>query len=163
MKIIVLSDLHIPTVADDLPIEVYTALSEGVDMIILAGDIVETPMFERLKNICPNIRAVSGNMDSAALKKQLPEKEIICVQQYKIGIMHGYGPPDKLLGIVEKIFKNDKVDIVIFGHSHSALNQKKNGVLYFNPGSPTDKIFAPFNSFGIIEINGGIKAQIVKL
>jgi putative phosphoesterase len=102
-------------------------------------------------------------MDSEALKKKLPDKAVFSVAGIKIGLMHGYGAPDKLPEIAGRTFKNDKVQVVIFGHSHQPFNQTVNGVLYFNPGSPTDKVFAPFNSFGILEINGGIKAQIVKL
>jgi len=36
--------------------------------------------------------------------------------------------------------------------------------IYFNPGSPTDTIFAPYQSYGILEINGKeIKRSIVKI
>jgi putative phosphoesterase len=162
MKIIVLSDLHIPSAAGDLPVGVYSALKKA-DMLILAGDLVDVGVYDKLKKLCPLIKAVSGNMDSEALKKKLPDKEIISVERFKIGLMHGYGPPDKILDIAEKTFKNDGVQVVIFGHSHQPLNRKINGVLYFNPGSPTDKVFAPYNSFGMIEIDGEIKAEIIKL
>ncbi len=162
MKILVLSDLHIPSAAGDLPDKVYAALKHA-DMLLLAGDTGESDMYERLKKLCPRIKAVKGNMDSETLKRKLPEKEIISVERFKIGLMHGYGPPEKLLDIAEKTFKNEDVQIVIFGHSHQPLNTKVNGVIYFNPGSPTDTIFAPFNSFGILEINKEIKAEIVKL
>jgi len=60
-------------------------------------------------------------------------------------------------------FKNDRVDLVIFGHSHKAFNEKRGDILYFNPGSPTDQIFSPFNSYGIIEINDKIEARIIKI
>ena len=37
-------------------------------------------------------------------------------------------------------------------------------VLLFNPGSPTDNVFAPFYSFGILNIAAdAIQAGIVKL
>lgn len=157
-----LSDLHIPSAAGDLPDEVYSALKDA-DMLILAGDLADAAVYDKLKKLCPLIKAVSGNMDSEELKKKLPGKEIISVGRFKIGLMHGYGPSDKLLDIAEKTFKNDGVQIVIFGHSHQPLSRKKNGVLYFNPGSPTDTVFAPYTSFGILEIDGGIKARIVKL
>ena len=38
------------------------------------------------------------------------------------------------------------------------------GKIYFNPGSPTDRVFAPYNSYGIIEIKDGkLKRRIVKI
>jgi len=44
------------------------------------------------------------------------------------------------------------------------MNMKKDGVLYFNPGSPTDKIFASKNTYGILEITPkGIEGSIVDI
>ena len=93
-------------------------------------------------------------------KCRLGRKEI---ENYKIGIIHGYGHPNKLIDLVTEIFKNDNVNLIIFGHSHSALNEKRGNIIYFNPGSPTDKTFALHNSYGIIEINDKIEAKIVRI
>jgi predicted phosphodiesterase len=68
-----------------------------------------------------------------------------------------------LLDVLAEEFKSDNVNLIIFGHSHEPLNLKKGDCLYFNPGSPTDKVFAPYNSFGIIEINDKIEARIIKI
>jgi len=44
------------------------------------------------------------------------------------------------------------------------MNEIKNGVLYFNPGSPTDKIFSQVNTFGILTIkNKKITGKIVNI
>jgi putative phosphoesterase len=102
-------------------------------------------------------------MDPVHLKSKLPQKEIIKVGKFKIGVMHGWGNPAKLIEILNEDFKNDGVDMIIFGHSHYALNEKIGNIIFFNPGSPTDKNFAPFNSYGIIEINDSIEAKIVRL
>ena len=61
------------------------------------------------------------------------------------------------------IFKNDKVDIVIFGHSHFGLNQEKNGVIFFNLEALPDKVYAKDNTYGIIELNGKIELKLIKL
>jgi hypothetical protein len=102
-------------------------------------------------------------MDPYEVRKVLPEKEIITVAKFRIGMMHGYGLPHNLIELTTKVFKDDNVNLIIFGHSHSSLNERKNGVLYFNPGSPTDKIFSPYNSYGMIEINDNIEARIIKI
>jgi predicted phosphodiesterase len=62
-------------------------------------------------------------------------------------------------------FKSDNVDCVVFGHSHQIYNQTPaDGVLMFNPGSPTDTIFAHFKSFGILETSPeGVKGEIIRL
>jgi putative phosphoesterase len=97
------------------------------------------------------------------VRRQLPEKVVFTAGSHRIGLIHGYGAPLKLLELVGGIFKNDGVDIIIFGHAHSAVNEQKGGVLYFNPGSPTDKVYCPYNSYGIIEINDKIEARIIKI
>jgi putative phosphoesterase len=97
------------------------------------------------------------------VRKQYPAKQVISVGKFKIGLMHGWGPPQGLEKVLEDAFRQDDVDMIIFGHSHTAVNKKKGKVIYFNPGSPTDNVFAAENSFGIIEVNDTIKAMIVKI
>lgn len=162
MKIGVIADTHIPDRAKDIPEKILKDF-KNLDMIIHAGDLVELSVLDTLKNTCPNVQAVFGNMDSYEVRKKLLEKEIIKVADYRIGVMHGYGAPYKLVDLANSSFKNDAVNIIIFGHSHIALCKKKNDILYFNPGSPTDTIFSPYNSYGIIEINDKIGARIIKL
>lgn len=162
MKIGVLSDTHIPLKAQALPAKVKKLLKD-VDMIIHAGDLVDESVLEELKLICADVKVVRGNMDVGELRKLLPEKELIKIKNFTIGLMHGYGPPGALLNVVKESFKKDKVDMIIFGHSHCPFNEKKDGVIFFNPGSPTDELFAPFNSIGIIEVDKTIKASIIKL
>ncbi len=132
-------------------------------MVIHAGDLVEARVLDKLKTVCKDVRAVWGNMDPDKIKDTLPEKEIVEVGNYRIGIMHGYGSPNRLIELLAEIFKGENVDMIIFGHSHSAVNEKRGNILYFNPGSATDKIFALYNSYGIIEIDDKINARIIKL
>ena len=162
MKIGVISDTHIPNRAQGIPNKILESLKK-MDMIIHAGDLVELNILDTLKSICQNVKAVSGNMDPIEVKKSLPEKQIISVGKYRIGLTHGNGSPASLIEVVTDIFKNDKVDVIIFGHSHSPINEKRGQILYFNPGSLSDTFFASFNSYGIIEINEEIKANIIKI
>ena len=162
MKIGVISDTHIPDKTGNLPEDILKGL-QGVDMIIHAGDLADLSVLNKLKSICQNVKAVWGNMDPPDVRRELKEKEIIQVGNFKIGIMHGCGHPDNLIEILSEEFKKDNVDMIIFGHSHSSLNEKRGNILFFNPGSPTDKVFAPYNSYGIIEINDKIEARIIKL
>lgn len=162
MRIGVLADTHIPDRAREIPGRILEDF-KNVDMIIHAGDLVELSVLDKLKGACCDVRAVWGNMDPYEVRKKLPEKEIIKIANYKIGVMHGYGYPHKLIDLMKEVFKEDRVDLIIFAHSHSPLNEKKDNILYFNPGSPTDKIFSPYNSYGIIEINDKIEAKIIKI
>ena len=162
MKIGVVSDTHLTDKTQELPKNMLDDF-KSADMVIHAGDLVDFSVIERLKKVCPKVIAVYGNMDPFEVRSKLPKKEIINVGKFRIGVFHGYGASANLIDLLTGIFKNDKVDIVIFGHSHSGLNQEKDGVIFFNPGSPTDKIYAKDNTYGMIELNGKIELKLIKL
>lgn len=162
MKIGVISDTHIPDRADSIPKVVLEAF-KGVDMIIHTGDLVELAVLDELKAVCKNVKAVYGNMDSHEVKSKLQEKDVIKINGHKIGITHGYGNPNNLVELLKKIFKNDGVDTIVFGHSHIPMNEKKGNILFFNPGSATDKIFSPYNSYGILEVADNVDGKIVRI
>jgi putative phosphoesterase len=110
-----------------------------------------------------SVKAVQGNMDDKSIAKIFPLKDIVECEGVRIGITHGSGPRDKVLDAVKKVFAKDDVQAVVFGHSHVAMNEKINGVLYFNPGSPND-VCAVERSYGILEVSGGnISGKIVKI
>jgi putative phosphoesterase len=160
LRILAISDTHIPRVAEDLPGVIYEEAGRS-DLIVHAGDFVCKDLLDRLSQ-AGKLVAVYGNMDSAEVRKGLRDKEVIQAGKFRIGLIHGYGAPKDLIDTVGKEFPN--VDAVVFGHSHQALNMTKDGVLYFNPGSPTDNIFASVNSYGIIEIDGdSITGKIVTI
>lgn len=158
MKIGVISDTH----SLPIPNQVFEAF-KNVDLIIHAGDFCD---LETLRSFAAvkTVKAVWGNMDPKEIKNMLPAKELIDCAGRTVGLFHGEGPSGKVLERVIKEFKKDKVDVVIFGHSHQPVNEVIDGVLYFNPGSPNDTISAPYCSYGILEITSkGIKGKIVKL
>ena len=101
-------------------------------------------------------------MDSPELRRRLKDKETVTAGNFKIGIIHGYGAQKDLIETVRGEFGN--VDVIVFGHSHSPVNIRKGGVLFFNPGSPTDTIFAKENTYGILETTKDkIEGTIVRL
>jgi uncharacterized protein len=159
MTIGVLSDTH----SLDIPAALVKRF-KLVDLIIHAGDICDPSTLKLLKKIAPT-KAVQGNMDEGALKKELPLKEIIICGNVKIGVTHGHmGETRDALKNAQALFKDDKMDVVIFGHSHQAFNQQIGPTLYFNPGSPNDIVRAKFFSYGLISIEGDkIKAEIIRI
>ncbi len=162
MKIGVVSDTHIPLSSCELPTELLTAL-KGCDLIIHAGDLIDICVLEALKKIS-KVEAVYGNMDPQKVRISLRDKKILNICGKKVCLMHGDGNPEKLIPLLENEFSEENPDIVIFGHSHKPMNKYIGKVLFFNPGSPTDTVFAPYRSYGIIEIaKGKIKSDIHKL
>jgi putative phosphoesterase len=158
MNIGIISDTH----SNPIPKQVLEAFKK-VDFIIHAGDFCDEETLKILKNI-KEVKGVWGNMDPAEIRKIFPAKQLIRCGQCTIGLYHGEGPGTKVLERVKQEFKKDKVDAVIFGHSHQPLNEKIDGVLYFNPGSPNDTISAPCCSYGILEVTEkSITGKIIKL
>jgi len=159
MKIAVISDTHcLP-----LPKKLLDVLSQ-VDLIIHAGDICDSDTLKMLTKL-NDVRAVQGNMCDEKLKKKLPLKDVIVADGIQIGVTHGHlgTSRDPMINAKEQ-FKGQPMDIIIFGHSHHALNSNLEGTLFFNPGSPNDVIKARFFSYGLIDIHQGkIKAEIIKI
>lgn len=162
MKIVVLSDSHIPVNIDNIPQEIYKEIKK-CDLIVHAGDIVESFVLDELGKFA-EVKAVQGNMDSADLKARLPKKDNFKVFDKNIGIIHSDNPEKDIVKVSKKSFK-EKMDLVIFGHTHVVFNKIIDGTLYFNPGTVGDNVVAPYRSFGVITIekNKDIKAEIIKL
>ena len=76
------------------------------------------------------------------------------IEGRKIGIIHGWGSP---YGIDERVGNEfSGVDIIIYGHSHYAQNETKNGVFFFNPGQAK-------NSFGLLTVSAEVRGEIIEL
>ncbi len=161
MKVAVLSDTHIPYAAPVLPKKVCQML-ESVDAIIHAGDYQVEPVIDTLQSFA-DFYGVYGNMDSIAIRKRVPAELIIILGGFSIGVMHGWGSPAGLEDRVMVSFKNKNLDAVIYGHSHRAYNELRDGILLFNPGSPTDIRFASFQSMGLLTIEDKITGEIIYL
>ena len=53
---------------------------------------------------------------------------------------------------MEEAFKDEELDIIIFGHSHMPVVRYVGRTLLINPGSPTDKRRLPRFSFAQLRI-----------
>ena len=161
-KIAVISDTHIPKQADKLPDELLEELAKSA-FIIHAGDFEDINTLKELQKL-NRVIGVVGNMDSKEIRDKLKNKEIVNVDHQKIGVIHGWGDPHKLPRTVLQEFKGEGVHCIVFGHSHQAFNEVIDGILMFNPGSPTDIVYAHYKSYGILETSpDGIKGQIIRL
>lgn len=161
MRVGVISDTHIPATASKLP-DILIEKLQGVDLIIHAGDLTELKVLDELKRIAPT-EAVVGNMDSFKARRILPEKRILELENFRIGIIHGLGHPKNILAYVTGRFEAERLDVIIYGHSHKPSIDTIDNRICFNPGSPTDKVFAPYSSFGILEIGKELTPKIVRL
>ncbi|MGS2777532.1 metallophosphoesterase family protein [Robertmurraya sp. GLU-23] len=159
MKIIVISDTHIPKKAKTFPPQVVTELQK-CDLIIHAGDWQTLEVYQEILQF-GEVKGVFGNVDSSELQTLLPEKQIIEIEGFRIGVVHGHGKRWTTERRAMEAFADDLVDCIIFGHSHIPVLKETNGILLFNPGSCTEKRRQPKYSYGIITITNGIHAEHV--
>lgn len=153
LRIGVISDTHIPRKAKSLPARLIEGL-QGMDMIIHAGDINTDYVIMELEEIAP-VHAVAGNTDSWEIFAALGGKKIVEAEGCRIGVVHGDGSYGTTLERAKRAFPGDGVNCVVFGHSHIPYNREEDGILYFNPGSPTDKRRQDEYSYGILTVNDG--------
>jgi len=159
MKVGIISDTHVPGAALSLPPAVFEIFRD-VDLILHAGDIVETSVLEELRAIAP-VEAVAGNMDGPDLQIRLPRKKVLTIGTFTVGLIHGKYRIDQQQEMIRKEF--DNVDLIVYGHSHKPFWGKVNGVYFLNPGSPTDTYHAPYNSVAILQAGDELKAEIVRI
>jgi len=162
VRIVVISDTHMPLRAPALPEAVIEA-ARGADMIVHAGDFTEKPVLDELRALGRFV-GVAGNMDPPIVRQALAEREFLDVDGVRIAVVHGWGAPAPLPAALLREFAKDRVRAIVFGHTHAPCNEEVGGVLLFNPGSPTDMRFAPYRSFGILTVErGDVRGEIVRL
>lgn len=157
--IYVISDTHVPERMAKLPQKFLDKIKPH-DIIFHAGDFVNWETFKELESRT-TLYAVFGNMDHSKIKNFLDKKKLVSLQgetigslrSRQVGMCHGSGSP---FGLGERIYKEfeEKPDVIIFGHSHIPCNKKKENTLLFNPGSLSGNMSPPYNTYGVLTIEG---------
>jgi putative phosphoesterase len=127
----------------------------GADVILHAGDVGANHVLQELVELAPVI-PVRGNVDGG-WARLLPERRRLDLGGVPVLILHdrallGLDPADEGLGIV------------VFGHSHQPLAERRKGVLWFNPGSAGPRRFRLPVSVGRLEIEDGrVRHRLIEL
>jgi uncharacterized protein len=160
MKIIVISDTHTDSI-ESLAKTLVDELSSA-DLIIHAGDFTSKRLVDDLRKL-GRFRGVYGNIDGPDVRRELPEIDTVDAGGFRIGVNHPSegGSPITIEQRIRRKFQD--VQVIIHGHSHRAKNEKKDGVLWFNPGSATGKFPALKKSYGILTVGDEIKGEIIDL
>lgn len=125
--------------------EVNKVLS-GVHAIIHAGDIGNREILDELNKIAP-VSAVRGNMDGGKWVNDLPDTDVVEMGGTCLYVLHDLTDLD--LDPVAAGFQ-----VVVYGHTHRAVCDRKNGVLYINPGSATFPKINDSASLALMRITG---------
>lgn len=157
----VLADTHLEDFPGGVRLldDLYRRHLEGVSLILHAGDMVNPDIFSVFEGI--PVYTVRGNMDPCV--PGVPLKRVVEVEGFRIGLIHGWGPAEGIENRVLKEFWGQTIDALVYGHSHYPANHRRSGVLFFNPGSATDKRRAEHCSIGVLEISDGIRGRIINI
>jgi putative phosphoesterase len=145
--IAVVADTHMPKGKRALP-EECVARIRAADALIHAGDFSAASVLADLKELCPVVLGVHGNVDDAELRRELPEALEVEIGGQTLAVVHDAGPSKGRLGRMRDRFPD--ADAVVFGHSHLPLHEQEDGFQIFNPGSPTERRRAPERSMGLL-------------
>lgn len=151
MRIGIISDTHAKKNISRLR-DIIASKFKDVDIIMHAGDYTTSRVIYMIKEYKP-FTGVFGNNDGDDVKKLVKEKEIYTAFDKRIGLYHCLGDGDKALECAYDTFKNDNVDIIIFGHSHQPIITTIGKTLMLNPGSLTHKRKGGLNSYIILNID----------
>ena len=149
MRILVVSDTH----GDLRTLMKAVNAQPSAEIIVHCGDGDEQVQY--LKDTIKDkmIVGVRGNCDWCS---SLPSKEILSVCGKRIFITHGhlYNAKVGMYNIMCSA-REEKADILLFGHTHNAMTYYEDGLYVMNPGSCSGYMA----SYGYIDITD--KGEIV--
>lgn len=133
-------------------------LFHGVDLIVHAGDIGAPAVLEELRAVAP-VTAVRGNVDRGGWARSLPDEAAVSLGGVRMLVRHVKEEAVRSHDLVGEGF-----GVVIVGHSHAPTVDRRNGVLYLNPGSAGNRRFRLPRAVAFLDILGGeARAEIVIL
>lgn len=128
----------------------------GSDYIVHGGDIGNQDILDELRAIAP-LTVVRGNNDRGPWAEAVPDTGVLEVGAIKIYAIHDIGTlrvDPAALGI----------QVLVYGHSHKPLIERRNGVLYLNPGSAGPRRFKLPVSVAQLLVDGDkVSAEILEL
>jgi putative phosphoesterase len=122
---------------------------EGVERILLAGDIVEDDLLPRLRRIAP-VDAVRGNNDHGPVFATLPDLLDLEVDGTRILMVH-----DRHDRRLPEELERVRPDVLVVGHSHQPRVERDGSLLVVNPGSAGPKRFGLPRTAGTLELRRG--------
>ena len=138
-------------------------LLRGVDLILHAGDIGDDLVIQELGQIAP-VTAVRGNNDREGLTSLYPLEATELLGGCKVLLTHQVKLPKGDDDQAMRDYLDAGVDVVVFGHSHIALQEQRGPVLFFNPGAAGKRRFKVVPSIGFLTVEQGrIEGRVVPL
>ncbi|MGV9720335.1 metallophosphoesterase family protein [Nocardia beijingensis] len=159
MRLLIISDTHVPKRARDLPEALWREV-DAADVIVHAGDWVEVALLDRLEARSARLIGVFGNNDGPELRARLPEVARAELDGLWLAAVHETGPAK---GREERCARDfPDTDVLVFGHSHIPWDSvADSGLRLLNPGSPTDRRRQPEHTYLTARIQAGRLSEVV--
>ena len=137
-----------------------TPLLDGVEHILHAGDVGSPDVVRRLSEIAP-VTVVRGNNDRDGECALYPDAEWLELAGRRVRLTHVVKvPAEGSAGLAAYLGS----DVVVYGHSHIAFQDRRGPVLFFNPGAAGKRRFKVVPSVGLLELGpGGAEGRIIPL
>ncbi|ADI12097.1 phosphodiesterase, MJ0936 family [Streptomyces bingchenggensis BCW-1] len=156
MRLLLMSDTHVPLRAKQLPEELLTQVARA-DVVIHAGDWVDTATLDLLEARSRRLIGVYGNNDNKAappLRARLPEVAYAELGGVRFGVVHETGVARGREARCAARFP--ELDVLVFGHSHIPWDSvAEERLRLLNPGSPTDRRRQPHCTYMTAEVSAG--------
>ena len=150
IRIGLISDTH------GLVREEAVAVLKGCQHILHAGDIDTPEVIARLRQIAP-LTVVRGNNDRGSWARDIPVYEVVEFGAVSVYLRHDEAELDidpKAAGF----------QVMMFGHSHRPSIERREGVLFVNPGSAGPRRFKLPIAVGELLIRDDqVEARIIEL
>ncbi|MFC9842464.1 metallophosphoesterase family protein [Streptomyces sp. NPDC060223] len=153
MRLLLMSDTHLPKRAKELPAQLLAEIPLA-DVVIHAGDWVDTATLDLLEARSRRLVGVHGNNDGPALRARLPEIARLELDGLRLGVVHETGAAQgRELRCAQRF---PDLDVLVFGHSHIPWDTTTDtGLRLLNPGSPTDRRRQPHCTYMTARVTDG--------
>ncbi|WP_055617618.1 metallophosphoesterase family protein [Streptomyces phaeochromogenes] len=158
MRLLLMSDTHLPKRAKRLPAPLLAELPRA-DVVIHAGDWVDTATLDLLESRSNRFIGVYGNNDGPELRARLPEIARADLDGLCVGVVHETGAAQGRETRCATRFPD--LDVLVFGHSHIPWDTTApTGLRLLNPGSPTDRRSQPHCTYMTAVVKDGELTEV---
>ena len=153
MRLLLMSDTHVPTRARDLPTRLWEEV-DAADVVLHAGDWMTFGLYESLLARSARLVACWGNNDGDDLRAVLPEVAEVTLDGVRFSVVHETGQKQ---GRERRMAAaHPHTDVLVFGHSHIPWDTTaETGLRLLNPGSPTDRRRQPHCTYMTASVTDG--------